>query len=198
MDDIDGADAAIEAGIGGAIRAARLAAGLSVTALAERCGISQPHLSQLEAGKSLPSISTLYKLAAALGVSPQGLLPDLDDEVVVIRQGSAPASTVEDRSDAAVARVILGSPDRMLQVQEVSVSVDQDLGGFFEHDGEELLYVLEGAVDVELGRRAPIGLEAGDAVWYLASTPHRWVRTGDGPARLLVVSSSLPARRPHA
>lgn len=187
----------IERAIGGAIRAARLAAGLSMTALAERCGVSQPYLSQLENGKGSPSINTLYKLANALGVSPQDLLPDEADEVVVILKGSRAATPIEERPDAALARVLLGAPDHLLQVQEVSVDRDQFLGGFFDHEGEEFLYVLEGQITVEIGSRPATALEAGDSVWYAATLPHRWTLIGDEPARMLVVSATVPGRRPH-
>jgi transcriptional regulator with XRE-family HTH domain len=187
----------IERAIGTAIRAARVAASLSMTALAERCGISQPYLSQLENGKGSPSINTLYKLANALGVSPQDLLPDDGDEMVVIRHGSRPATPIEERADAALARVLLGAPDHLLQVQEVSVDPDQHLGGFFDHEGEEFLYVLEGQITVEVGSRPSTALDPGDSVWYAATLPHRWKRIGEGPARILVVSATVPGRRAH-
>jgi transcriptional regulator with XRE-family HTH domain len=187
----------IERAIGAAIRAARLAAGLSITALAEQCGVSQPYLSQLEHGKGSPSINTLYKIANALGVSPQDLLPDETDDVVVIRRDSRPATPIEDRPDAALARVLHGAPEALLQVQEVSVEPDQFLGGFFDHDGEEMVYVLEGSISVEIGGRPPTVLEAGDAVWYAATLPHRWTRLGAAPARMLVVSAAVPKRLPH-
>jgi transcriptional regulator with XRE-family HTH domain len=187
----------IERAIGAAIRAARLASGLSMTALAEQCGVSQPYLSQLEHGKGSPSINTLYRIANALGVSPQDLLPDETDDVVVIRHDSRPATPIEDRPDAALARVLHGAPEALLQVQEVSVEPDQFLGGFFDHDGEEMVYVLEGSISVEIGGRPPAALEAGDAVWYAATLPHRWTRLGDAPARMLVVSAAVPKRLPH-
>ncbi|MEA3051404.1 MAG: hypothetical protein QOG72_307 [Sphingomonadales bacterium] len=51
--------------------AARLrdAAGLTQEALAERAGMSQQYISDLERGKLNPTIVTLYELAQALGVS---------------------------------------------------------------------------------------------------------------------------------
>lgn len=187
----------IERAIGAAIRSARLASGLSMTALAEQCGVSQPYLSQLEHGKGSPSINTLYKIANALGVSPQDLLPDETDDVVVIRRDSRPATPIEERPDAALARVLHGAPEALLQVQEVTVDPDQYLGGFFDHEGEEMLYVLEGAISVEIGTRPATALDAGDAVWYAATLPHRWTRLGDSPARMLVVSAAVPKRLPH-
>ncbi|HVQ07496.1 MAG TPA: helix-turn-helix transcriptional regulator [Allosphingosinicella sp.] len=47
----------------------RLAAGLTQEKLAERSGLSQQYLSDLERGKLNPTVVTLYELATALGVS---------------------------------------------------------------------------------------------------------------------------------
>jgi transcriptional regulator with XRE-family HTH domain len=47
----------------------RLAAGLTQEKLAERSGLSQQYLSDLERGKLNPTVVTLYELAEALGVS---------------------------------------------------------------------------------------------------------------------------------
>jgi len=56
--------------------AARLrdAAGLTQEALAERAGMSQQYISDLERGKRNPTVVTLYELAQALGVGPVELV----------------------------------------------------------------------------------------------------------------------------
>jgi transcriptional regulator with XRE-family HTH domain len=48
--------------------------GLTQEELAERCGLSQQYLSDLERGKRNPTIVTIYEIAQALGVSHLGLL----------------------------------------------------------------------------------------------------------------------------
>jgi transcriptional regulator with XRE-family HTH domain len=47
---------------------------LTQEVLAERAGIHRVYLAQIEAGTKTPSIPTLEKLAAALGVKPGRLL----------------------------------------------------------------------------------------------------------------------------
>jgi transcriptional regulator with XRE-family HTH domain len=189
---------AIEAALGETIRAARRDLGLSTTAMAERCGISQPYLSQLENGKASPSINTLYRIANALGLGPQELLPRSEEESIVIRAGTGDQTPIEDRPDAASARVLLGSPGRMLAAQEVAAEPGDDLGGWWEHDGEELVYVLEGEVGIELRHRPAEHLSAGDLAWYPARTPHRWRSLDNVGARILVVNAVAPdGSRPH-
>ncbi len=54
------------AAVGGRVRAARLAAGLSRRALSERSGVSERYLVQLEGGEGNASIAVLLRLALAL------------------------------------------------------------------------------------------------------------------------------------
>jgi ribosome-binding protein aMBF1 (putative translation factor) len=56
------------------LRQERERRGLSMTALAQRSGISQPMISLLESGGRKPSLETLLRLALALEVSPDELL----------------------------------------------------------------------------------------------------------------------------
>jgi len=48
--------------------------GLSQRSLAEKAGISREYLARLEAGRQDPTLSTLEKLARALGVKPGRLI----------------------------------------------------------------------------------------------------------------------------
>jgi transcriptional regulator with XRE-family HTH domain/uncharacterized cupin superfamily protein len=56
--------------LGPNIRARRLEHGLSLRELARRVGVSASALSQIEIGRSRPSVDTLYELARQLGVTP--------------------------------------------------------------------------------------------------------------------------------
>jgi transcriptional regulator with XRE-family HTH domain len=152
--------------------------------------VSQPHLSQLENGKVSPSINTLYRLANALGISPQQLLPgSAPTSIAIIRAGSVTPTAIIDSPASAMARVLVGSPDRMLQVQELTVETGHDLGGFFKHDGEEYLYVLSGRVRLELAEGPAEVLDEHDSAWYDSTIDHRWALIDDEPAQLLVVSA---------
>jgi quercetin dioxygenase-like cupin family protein len=168
-----------------------------MTVLAERAGVSQPYLSQLENGRNNPSIQTLYRIANALDLSPQDLLPSDQAEVVVARAGADAAAPVEGRPDAARIRVLVGAPSKVIQVQELTVEPGGSLGEFVKHDGEEFVYLLAGSVVVELGAIQAGQLGPGDSIWYPATTPHRWRPVGGEGARILVMSAAIPRGRPH-
>jgi len=46
--------------------------------LAELAGLSQPFLSQVENGRAQPSMESLYRIATALGTTPQALFGEHD------------------------------------------------------------------------------------------------------------------------
>jgi transcriptional regulator with XRE-family HTH domain len=61
--------------IGENVRKAREGAGLTQDEIEKRTGIAAPHLSRLEAGRHLPSLKTVKRVAEALGVDVCDLLP---------------------------------------------------------------------------------------------------------------------------
>lgn len=76
--------------IGGFIRTQRMAAQVSLRQLAERAGVSNPYLSQIERGLRKPSADVLAQIAKGLRVSA---------EVLYVRAGileERPASPVRD------------------------------------------------------------------------------------------------------
>lgn len=57
------------------LQRARQSASLTQAELAEKSGVSQPHISALESGTWEPRLATIMQLARALGVEPGALLP---------------------------------------------------------------------------------------------------------------------------
>lgn len=62
--------------IGQRIKALREKANISGNALARKAEISQPYLWEIENGETEPSISSLEKIAKALGVTVKALFPN--------------------------------------------------------------------------------------------------------------------------
>jgi transcriptional regulator with XRE-family HTH domain len=194
----DADDPALGTAIGATLAAARQAAGLSMRELARRADISQPFLSQVENGHSMPSLATLYRLAGALGVSPSTLMPPVggDRSAVVVRRGEGTRLPVSDGPGAAEGRLLAAGPLRRLEVVEYDIQAGDDLGEWFESAGEMTVYVARGILDVEVEGAGAWNLSAGDAITHPADLRHRW----RSPAGALVVlalahDSEGPARR---
>ncbi|MDQ0752848.1 transcriptional regulator with XRE-family HTH domain [Streptomyces africanus] len=75
--------------VGARIRQARLERGTSLRALAREAGVSASLVSQIETGKSQPSVSTLYAITTALGISVESLF-DARERAEVPERGATP------------------------------------------------------------------------------------------------------------
>lgn len=171
--------------LGRRIRALRKAAGLTVVVLAERCEISQPFLSQIERGLATPSLTTLYALAHQLDVPLGSLLDPPSDPV----DGRGAQVIQASEGSGQLARVLIpGGASARLEAFEHSFVPGLPDRDWFGHPGEDFIYVLEGAVQLQREGFDPVTLVAGDAIVYEGTAPHRCVLHGDAPARTILVS----------
>ena len=157
--------------------------------LARRADVSQPFLSQVENGRSMPSLATLYRLAGALGVSPSTLMPAVggDRSAVVVRRGEGTRLPVTDGPGAAEGRLLAAGPQHRLEVVEYDIRAGDDLGGWFESAGEMTVYVARGLLEVEVRGAGIWTLSAGDALTHPADLRHRW-RSPEGALVLLALA----------
>ncbi|OBC04955.1 MULTISPECIES: helix-turn-helix domain-containing protein [unclassified Gordonia (in: high G+C Gram-positive bacteria)] len=175
---------------GAAIRAIRERSDLSMREVAARAGISQPFLSQIERGLSMPSMITVYRLAEALGVTPGDLLPaSTDDQVEVVRRGDGQMLPVSDRADAAIGRVMLMDPQSRLQIIEYSIKPDQYIGEWFQTPGVLALYLIGGELDVTVEGAGTYRIGAGELITHPSPLRHRWLLVDNQPADALLIIS---------
>jgi len=185
------------AAIGQGVRTAREAAGLSTRALARRSGISQPFVSQIERGVTAPSISTLYRIAEVLNVTPASLLPPPElDDVHLVRGGEGDRVASSDRPGSAVGRVVLADTIRDLEIYEYDSGPEDDLDVWFAHPGDKVLFLLEGCLRVDFEHRASRLLRAGDCLVHPGEIRHRWQIEGSDRVRLLLVIVRHHAPKP--
>lgn len=173
-------DATEASAIGARVRALRTERGLSMRDLAAEAGVSQPFVSKLENGQQLPSVPTVYALAAALGTTPGALLAPADRT-----DGDVHLPLTE--SAAAAPVWIAGVPGGATQAYVFELAAGEGDGGFAAHGGEELLMVLDGvAVSIAEGRE-DVEVPAGGSRVVDTAVPHG-VRAADGSsARVLLI-----------
>ncbi|QCB92680.1 cupin domain-containing protein [Cellulomonas shaoxiangyii] len=177
--------------LGDRLRALRHQHGLTLRQVADATGLSTALLSQIENGRTDPSVTTLRKLARVFEADMASLFRDPDAPAVhVSRPGerfrmAAPAGLITyeritpGRGDFEVLRAELAPGD---------VSSEHAWG----HDSTECVYVLTGEVVVEVGAQTH-HLGAGDAVTFDSREPHRYANTSGAPASfLLTVSPPTP------
>jgi transcriptional regulator with XRE-family HTH domain len=181
-------DVSTEVDVGERLRAIRRLRRCTLRTVAERSGLSESFLSQVERGRSSASISSLRRIADALGVSVSDLFePTGPPQPRVLRSSDRPAL-----SFGILGRKLLLTPKPLLHL-EVFVG-ELDPGGstgpepYSHGDSEELFVVLHGSVQLELGGEIH-ELEPGDSIDYRSSTPHRISNAGHELAEVMWIIS---------
>jgi transcriptional regulator with XRE-family HTH domain len=167
----------------------RTAAGRSLADLAAAAGISKTTLHGLEQGDGNPTLSTLWALASALGVSLGELLDPPVPPVAVTRAGDGP------RADGAAvhARLLHRIPVRgAVEVYEIEVGATEQASAPHLPGVEECMIITEGAVRTGPDD-GPADLAAGDSVHFDAARPHLY--RGLGPRNRAVLLMLHPAPR---
>ena len=178
--------------LGTRIRERRRALGLSLVRLAAMTNLSHPFLSQVERGHARPSVTSLQRIATALGVDAGWLFTADDDDREAVR-------VVE--SDAVrPLRVANGEPEGSVRTVTAAgwgaavddiVDLPDRFGEATTSDGDLLCYVLEGSAEVDAaGNVHALGVH--DAIFISGAVAYG-LRAADGPARVLLIRATAGA-----
>jgi transcriptional regulator with XRE-family HTH domain len=178
--------------VGLEVRARRTAAGMSIAELARRAEVSAPFVSQLESGRSSMSIPTLYRIATALGCTANALLGTSNPKPHVTRAGTRPQLEASNGQHAPQTRRLSRTGEGViLESYHSIIEPHDDEQDWFEHRGEDFVYVISGAIAIEFEDGSEVELAAGDSLHHLGTVGHRWIPRGDGPAEVLCVVTPM-------
>lgn len=165
--------------IGEQIRRLRLGNHMSLTDLAAQIDTSRSFLSQLEQGKTLPSLSTLKSIANSLGVTVGSLIDDPEENnQPTIKADERPRLQ---RLQAGVSIEALTHREIHKQMQPILVTLKpKAISGHegYVHQGQEFGYVLKGQLKVELEGTTHV-LDEGDSIYFDSSRPHQFTNVSD-------------------
>jgi transcriptional regulator with XRE-family HTH domain len=172
--------------VGERLRAIRMLRRQTLKRIAERAGVSESFVSQLERGRSSASVATLQRLADALEIEISDLFASdgLPKPRVLRREAREPIVW----GHLGRKMLLTPKPFHALEVLAAEFEPGGSTGDepYTHGDSEELLLVIEGRVHVQLGTEV-YDLRAGDSVHYRSSTPHRVSNPGSYPAEVLFV-----------
>ncbi|GAA3178903.1 MULTISPECIES: helix-turn-helix domain-containing protein [Streptomyces] len=167
--------------VGAAVRRRRRALELTLAVVAERSGLSVPFLSQIENERARPSQSSLEKVADALRTTAVELLAAADPACSVDVVRAEPAGG-EPEPDPRTRSLVRGHH----QMHASEFTGDHDAGRELQFRNDRLMYVADGAVEIEAEGRA-YRLGRGDTLYLTGGVRHRW-RATVPETRLLVVA----------
>ena len=181
---------AISVNVGDRLRELREARSISMRGLATKSGLSANALSMIERGRTSPSVSTLYKLADALGVPITEFFapPSEKQDVLLIR--------AEERTRIPFARGVwegLGGEKFSGRVEPFVLTLESGASSgqhMMVHTGHEFVFCLRGQLEY-LVEKHVYELQAGDSLLFAARLSHRWRNPGNTVTNALVVLSGF-------
>jgi XRE family transcriptional regulator, regulator of sulfur utilization len=178
-----------EVQLGASLRQLRTAKQLSLRSLAERTGFSASFLSQVENGQASPSIASMERIAAALGVTMGQFFQTTESSPPAVLRATERVTLNSQWSKARIEA--LGADVPAGRIEPVLITLDAGgTSGAHPHSSprEEFAFVLDGSVVLTLAETEQV-LECGDAAMIRAGVPRRWQNLGEGPVRIVVVSA---------
>jgi quercetin dioxygenase-like cupin family protein len=153
---------------------------LELPELAEQTGLDPEVLEQIEKGKLAPPVGTLIQISKALALDSGALLAEDKKKE---RQ-----KTYRKRTKSYSYKTLNpGSWDKHLWAYMVTLEPKKKHEMVeFKHDGEEFVHVLEGRVEVQVGKE-PNVLKKGDSCHFNSSIPHQLRNLSTKKSKLLVV-----------
>jgi transcriptional regulator with XRE-family HTH domain len=166
----------IVSGIGPKVRALRKGAGLSLQQLAQQSNVSAAAIHKIEQSGMVPTITTLLKIADALG-RPVSYFVDesdatTDPTVFTPADLNRPIFT----SHTGITLAGVSGPYGKFQLAGARATVVPGASSgeaMLEHPGEELVYVISGRLDFVVGARE-YSLGPGDALHFRTVQQHSW------------------------
>lgn len=176
--------------IGQRIKAIRQAKGLSLEKLSNMTGFDVELLSSIEKCEVQPQLGTAIKLSKALDSAFGRLVSGVGEKLYSItRKGDqkiVSRSTSQKGKKKAYTYKSLAPEVKGRHMESLIVQLEEAPDAERSvHDGEEFIYVLHGAVSLDIGEDH-FDLEPGDSAYYLSTTPHL-IAAASGQATILAV-----------
>jgi len=192
------------AAFGNRVQRLRKTQNLTLQQLSDASGLAMSTISKIERSHLSPTYDVMLKLSKGLGTDLVNLL-DRDDP-------TAPRSVALGRLAVTRAADLLpmdSGPyiyeplatqlkNRLIDATYVTVTA-RSLDAFEEpirHEGEELVIVISGSVELHSDLYEPITLNAGDSIYYDAGMSHQYISVSDEDARILNIATgnNLPGQ----
>jgi len=178
--------------VGSRLRAERERLGIGLRELARRVGVSPSLVSQIELDRVNPSVSTLYSLVTALGITMSDVFGEQPERVV--ERGDGLAESPDTRRVINLASGVRW--ERLTRERDPDVEflyVTYPVGAescpedaLTTHGGREYGYVSGGTLGVQVGFEQ-YELGPGGSIAFDSSSPHRLWTIGEEPVHAIWV-----------
>jgi len=175
--------------IGSTIRELRKNRSMTLKDLSGKMGISISALSGIERNKYSPSLDAVQKVSELFNVSMSQMLGEDKKECVRLIRNEGRKQVVS--KDGKVKLEVLSGDDcgdAKISMQSVEIAPDGNEKFAHKHFGEEIIYVLEGEVQVNVGGNV-YALAKSDCIHFDASIIHGINNSSDKISKVLITTT---------
>ena len=188
--------------LGPKIRRLRQQQQWNLSELGERCGIAPSTLSKVENDLQSLSYDRLVSVANAFGMSCSEFLagagesagsstrPQTNGRLTVERRGNHTRIDTENCGYEYMCTRIRHKSITPLMV-EIKCRSIEEFGELIRHEGEEFIYVVEGAVELHTDFYGPEVLQAGDCAYIDSEMGHACIAISEEPAWIVNTMTSV-------
>ncbi len=175
--------------LGEKLRKMRLEKGMTLQNVAEKTGYSKALISRIENDSVSPSISSLLKIASAVGISLHNLFTAVEGgHISVVKKSSRKSSSIAggkiklEYLSQGPAGSKMGA---VIRTFETGAAIEDKKAA---RVGEEWWFVLKGKLEASVSDQA-YELSEGDSIYLSATIPHKWRNAAKGRTAVLAVTT---------
>ena len=177
--------------VGERIKALREAQDMTLAQVCKLTGIDEARLAAYEDGSAVPSIGAVIQLSRVFGSKMAGLLHGggtVSDSLTICRSGESLAGVQGDteQSYAYASLTRPGTAGHLMEPFLLSFDPHAKPGVPITHDGQEFVFVVDGAVELYYDGHS-YRLETGDSAYLESTLPHTFHGLGERIAKVLAV-----------
>ena len=173
------------------IKKRRVEKELTVQELAARSGVTKGMISQIENGRSIPSLPVLFKIIFSLDLAVSDFFADMtrnltEEPVIVRKKDDYEDFQKEDAVGFFYKRILIQDiSDSTIDVVLLTL-MPGSVRPLVQTDAMEFKYIISGNVTYNINGKL-YELEAGDSIFFNGMMPHVPQCIGDLPAVMLIV-----------
>ena len=180
-----------EEDIGKRIKELRLSQELTLEQVGQRADFTKGYLSRIENSRKAPSVSALFRIASALNVRMSDIFDEPEDSslITIVRKNERPIMA-RPGSDFGYYYETLAHNFKNKIMDVYILTRPPDSGGkpiVFKHEGQEILFILDGAMEFTYGGDKYI-LEKGDCAYFNSAIEHYGHALGNKTVKSLMVA----------
>lgn len=158
--------------VGWKLRKLRQVRGLKLQDIAKGTGLSASFLSMVETGKSDITLAKLQRIVQFYGITIGSLLDGTSADRVITRANER--ELLDSPAEGVKTKLMVPDLNRRIEAVLMTFEPGADYEGSLSHEGEEVIFIVQGRLELILDETERYVLNEGDTASYSSTRTHRF------------------------